>query len=279
MKTNRSPIQASTRAETPKFVDNAALHRLKSLRLILANAEDALAHTTADDWRHCESELFKGMHACGYLLRSSPKQRRRAGYSRQRLAELHGELSGRLVNGNIGLVYDMLRRSPRWSLDDAELVSAGFWALFQSVRAFDPWRGYRFSTYACSAILRSFRHVGKRETRQRSLVQALPDAEPVAVEVPAPEAENDSLLADRLRLALARNSADLSPTERFVIERRFLQPKAARPDTLESLGRMVKLSKERVRQIQLEALGKLRAALHADPLAPTAEWAGAERMN
>jgi len=121
--------------------------------------------------------------------------------------------------------------------------------------------------------------VGKRETRQKGLVQALADAEPFAVEIPAPEAENESLLADRLRLALKHNSADLSPTERFVIERRFLQPKAAKPDTLESLGRMVKLSKERVRQIQLEALGKLRAALHADPLAPTGDWAGVEGMN
>jgi RNA polymerase sigma factor (sigma-70 family) len=278
VKTKKTPTRADATAATPTFVDNPALHRTKSLRPILASAEDALAHT-ADPWRDRESELFKGMHACGYLLRASASVRRRAGYSRARLVTLHGELAGRLVNGNIGLVYDMLRRSPRWSLDDAELVSAGFWALFQSVRAFDPWRGYRFSTYACSAILRSFRHVGRREARQRGLVQALADAEPSSVEIPAREAWDGSPLVDRLRLALERNSADLSPTERFVIQRRFLQPQAARPDTLESLGRMVKLSKERVRQIQLEALAKLRAALHSDPFASTRDWAGDEGMN
>ena len=71
------------------------------------------------------------------------------------------------------------------------------------------------------------------------------------------------------------NVAALTPAERFIIERRFLQTDAPRPDTLASIGKVIQLSRERVRQIQMRALDKLRAALYADAAIVQAELPGA----
>ena len=68
-------------------------------------------------------------------------------------------------------------------------------------------------------------------------------------------------LVDRLRKMLSENSAELTPAERFVIERRLLNPPDGSPQTLASIGELFHLSKERVRQIQIEALAQLRRIL------------------
>ena len=54
----------------------------------------------------------------------------------------------------------------------------------------------------------------------------------------------------------------LTPREKIVLTRRFhLNDEAPRTETLEQVGRDLGLSKERVRQVQMSALGKLRSVL------------------
>jgi RNA polymerase sigma factor (sigma-70 family) len=261
-----------------KHVDHSSLKRLATVKVILARAEDVLRSNASDRGRSSEIELFKAMHACIRLLHSRPSMQAKSGYTTDELLSLHHRIVEHVVNSNVGLVYDMLRRSPFWGGDDAELISAGFWALFQSVAAFDPWRGFRFSTYACSAILRAFQHVGKRDLRRKLALAKVEDREALLNESEL-RSEETSLLTDRLRNALESNAADLTPTEQFIIQRRFLQPGARKADTLEAVGRMVKLSKERVRQIQLEALGKLREALRNDPVLQGARFDAMDTLN
>jgi DNA-directed RNA polymerase sigma subunit (sigma70/sigma32) len=58
----------------------------------------------------------------------------------------------------------------------------------------------------------------------------------------------------------------LTPREKSVLIRRYhLRDDLPRTDTLEQVGRELGLSKERVRQLQWSALGKLRAALLPEP--------------
>lgn len=64
----------------------------------------------------------------------------------------------------------------------------------------------------------------------------------------------------RLRQWLAEALAALGERERFIVCERRLKPV---PRTLESLGTELGLSKERVRQIETAAFGKLRRALEA----------------
>jgi RNA polymerase sigma-32 factor len=68
----------------------------------------------------------------------------------------------------------------------------------------------------------------------------------------------DSLDSDRRRAALHDALATLAPRERRIVERRRL---AEEPDTLETLGAELCVSKERVRQLEARALDKLRAAM------------------
>ena len=64
------------------------------------------------------------------------------------------------------------------------------------------------------------------------------------------------VLRDWLAAAMAR----LNPREQLIVRERKVR---AQPRTLESLGRELGLSKERVRQLEAAALGKMRATLSA----------------
>jgi len=66
-----------------------------------------------------------------------------------------------LVAINMGLVYSRTENFP-WKVD---VAGAGLMALFRSVNSFNPFRGKKFSTYACNAIERSFIREGERDGR------------------------------------------------------------------------------------------------------------------
>ncbi len=66
---------------------------------------------------------------------------------------------------------------------------------------------------------------------------------------------------DRLQSILSDNRAGLSLMERFILERRMLHGPGVEPESLESIGDLFNLSKERIRQLQMSALDKLRGAL------------------
>ena len=91
------------------------------------------------------------------------------------------------------------------------------------------------------------------EDEGREWIEVLPDEAPQAEE--QVEAAHDRA---RLRGWLAQAMAGLNPRERhIVIERRLREE----PRTLESLGAELGLSKERIRQLEAAAYGKLRKSL------------------
>lgn len=76
---------------------------------------------------------------------------------------------------------------------------------------------------------------------------------------PTPDVVVEAALdSDRRRAALRAALATLPQRERRIVERRRL---AEEPDTLETLGAELGVSKERVRQLEARALDKLRAAM------------------
>jgi RNA polymerase primary sigma factor/RNA polymerase sigma factor len=133
--------------------------------------------------------------------------------------------------------------------------------LIQAVAAYNPWLGVRFSTYAFTCLMRALSRLSQRHASDRlskSLpLESLPEGEPrdlYAAEEPATRlARVDEFLHSGSRL--------LSPREKMVLVRRFHLDEQARAGTLEQVGRELGLSKERVRQVQASALGKLRRAL------------------
>jgi len=178
-----------------------------------------------------------------------------------------------IVRVNLPLVLAMAKRTRVSGVDFSDLISEGNLALMRAVEKFDCSRGYKFSTYACRAILKSFSRVATRCARYRG--QFPTEFDPLLekgdlLEQKRADVEEDCV--DELKDILRRNLAHLSEVEQQVIRARFalgpsngLEPVEAK--TLEQVGQMIGVTKERVRQIQNHALSKLRAALENGILA------------
>lgn len=175
-------------------------------------------------------------------------------------------IRGMIVRLNMPLVLAMAKRTRLTGVDFNEMISEGNMALLRSVEKFDCGRGFKFSTYSCRAILKSFSRVAMRASRYRGKFPTefdpamersdFLDRKRIDVEIDC---------VDELKEILIRNSAGLSDVERTVIQERFALVAApvceSAPKTLEQVGRIIGVTKERVRQIQNNALRKIRSAL------------------
>lgn len=178
-----------------------------------------------------------------------------------------------IVQANLPLVLAMAKRTRLGNIDYAELISEGNMALLRSVEKFDCGRGFKFSTYACRAILKSFSRVAMRTGRYRR--QFPMEFDPTLERSNYAEelrVQQEADCVDDLRGILVRNMADLNEVEATVIRERFalnaaLPGEAGVPKTLEQVGLIIGVTKERVRQIQNRALLKLRMALQEEFLA------------
>lgn len=194
---------------------------------------------------------------------------------------LHWEREARrteddIVRDNVPLVLAMAKRTRIIGVDLTDLISDGNLALLRSVTKFDCARGYKFSTYACRAILKSFSRIASRTTRRRGFIPTEFDPEMQKGDSQGDErqrVEEDCIDELRAMLDGQRRSA-LTDVERRVIQARFAleEPQGhdatLRAKTLEQVGEMIGVTKERVRQIQNKALQKLRHALEVGILAP-----------
>jgi len=180
-------------------------------------------------------------------------------------------LRSRIIEINVPLVLSMAKRSRLSGLDFNELVSEGSLALIRSAEKFDASRGFKFSTYACRAILKSFSRVAMKTSRYRGLfpVELNTDYERSDfVERKRVLVEEDCL--DELKYILRSNLADLNDVEETVINERFALgalPEEVAYKTLEQVGTIIGVTKERVRQIQNKALQKIKVALEEQFLA------------
>lgn len=176
------------------------------------------------------------------------------------------EARTRIVRSNMALVLAMAKRTRLNGLDYNELISEGNLALLRSVEKFDCSRGFKFSTYACRAILKSFSRVAMRASRYRVHfpTEYDPTMEKSDVVDTKHTAQEDTCI-DEIRDILARNKAELNDMEQRVIRERFALDappgETTKGKTLEQVGALIGVTKERVRQIQNKALAKLRMIL------------------
>jgi len=76
-----------------------------------------------------------------------------------------------LVRTNLALVLAMAKRTRLGDLDFAEVVSEGNMALLRAVDKFNVDRGFKFSTYACRAILKAFSRTPLRARKYNARFQ------------------------------------------------------------------------------------------------------------
>jgi RNA polymerase sigma factor (sigma-70 family) len=168
-----------------------------------------------------------------------------------------------LVRTNLALVLAMAKRTRLGEVDFAEVVSEGNMALLRAVDKFSIDRGFKFSTYACRAILKAFSRTAMKASKHRTRfpLEFEPDMEKSDwADRRRDQIEDDCI--DELKAIVDRNLADLSSVEQTVIRRRFNWQQAEEsPMTLEEVGKIIGVTKERVRQIQNKALAKIRTVM------------------
>lgn len=197
-----------------------------------------------------------------------------------------------IVQSNLGLVPTMIERSRITGVDFTELISEGQLALLRSVSKFDCSRGFKFSTYACRAILSSISRSVALTVRHRNYfpTEFDPDLQK-SDELERRRAEVEDDFVNELNSILTANLAQLTEAEKRVLRERFGvksasdQP-APRPKTLRQVAALFGVTKERVRQIQNKAMEKIRLTLEAGFLgnrpeeeAPAAPEEGDEGAN
>jgi RNA polymerase primary sigma factor len=168
-----------------------------------------------------------------------------------------------LVRTNLALVLAMAKRTRLGEVDFAEVVSEGNMALLRAVDKFSIDRGFKFSTYACRAILKAFSRTAMKASKHRTRFPM--EFEPEMEKSDWADRRRDQIeddCIDELKAIVDRNLADLSSVEQTVIRRRFNWQQAEEsPMTLEEVGKIIGVTKERVRQIQNKALAKIRTVM------------------
>lgn len=198
-----------------------------------------------------EFELFAALHYMKYKVAKAKTSK-----CCSRYLEIYLALRNRGISANYPLVLDCVKRHSQRlnrSLDKAHLIERGYLSLINAVDGFDPWMGYRFSTYACNAITRSFYN------RTQVMRNFIPLDEVNDDEIGSELPDDTELWLERLDRALQSNSLTLK--EKEVLRLRFHEKL-----TLKEVGNLWELTKERVRQIQIEAFNKLRRQLSKDPI-------------
>ncbi len=235
-----------------------------SQQVILTGAEERVLFHQFNYARFRVSELQKEVWASA-AKKPTPEQadeilgwHRRAEVIREQIAET-----------NLALVLAMAKRTRMSEVGFADLVSEGNMALLRAVDKFDAGRGYKFSTYACRAILKAFSRQGMKlsKYRQRFPTDFDPKLEKSNyLELKRETFEKDA--ADEVKRIVLDNRAELTDVERTVIEHRFGLETGGqeRPMTLEQVGQIIGVTKERVRQIQNKAMEKIRVALESSYL-------------
>jgi RNA polymerase primary sigma factor len=119
-----------------------------------------------------------------------------------------------LAETNLALVLAMAKRVRLSEVDFADLIGEGNMALMRSVDKFDCNRGFKFSTYACRAILKAFsRHGIKVTTHNRRFGAEYDPALERSNHLETVRATHERECADEVKYIVTTNKADLSEIE------------------------------------------------------------------
>ncbi len=264
------------------YVPNAAFvfselgHRSNLSNLVSATAGDAdlAGDLPAHLGRLCETglltpeeeaDLFRQMNYLKFLASEQRARSQAAEPDQQSLDSIEfllhqaREIRDHIIKANMRLVMSIVKKfvTPLNSFD--EIFSEGTITLMQAVEKFDFDRGFRFSTYAYRSISRTaYRFVVTTREEESRVTR---DADEWAFG--QYDEQQASSISDqfwnRLRDFTGMMLQRLDRRERFIIRSRFALGSHRRVRSLQDLANRLGISKERVRQIEARAIGKLQA--------------------
>jgi RNA polymerase primary sigma factor len=163
-----------------------------------------------------------------------------------------------LIRANMRLVYSNAKRHAGATDNYFELVSDGNMSLIRAVEKFDFSRGNKFSTYATWAIMKNFaRSIPEERKRRERYVTGNEDFFDAAADSRSDEQELVQS-AEQAAFRVNRLLEYLQPREREIIRMRAGLDAHAKGMTLEEIGQKLGITKERVRQLNVRAMKRLR---------------------
>ncbi|MBI3821457.1 MAG: sigma-70 family RNA polymerase sigma factor [Planctomycetes bacterium] len=163
-----------------------------------------------------------------------------------------------LIRCNMRLVTSIAKRHSGQTENFFELLSDGNISLMRAVEKFDYSRGNKFSTYASWAIMKNFaRSIPDEKNRRERFVTGNEEVFDVAEDKRTQEQECVAAAvqaSDKVNRLLEH----LEPRERDIIRMRAGLDNGDEGMTLEKIGEKLGITKERVRQLNVRAMKKLR---------------------
>lgn len=171
-------------------------------------------------------------------------------------------LKNRIIGANLRLVVSVAKKYAGPANNLFELISDGNMTLIRAVERFDFARGFKFSTYATWAIVKNLnRSIPEERNRRNRLVTAQSEMFEAAA-----DDRGDVLRQERdhrRNQEVVRELLDqLNARERRILIGRYGLGDGE-PQTLEQIGRELRVTKERVRQLEARAREKLRTMANA----------------
>jgi len=174
-----------------------------------------------------------------------------------RMLEAALTVKNQIIRANLRLVVSIAKKHVGRTDNFFELVSDGNMSLIRAVEKFDYARGNKFSTYASWAIMKNFiRSIPIENHRRDRFVTGHDDVFEAAADNRSDEHEYENA-QKRMRDAVRGMLGRLDDRERKIIISRFGLDGVGE-QTLEQLGKELGVTKERVRQLEARAQGKLR---------------------
>ncbi len=169
-------------------------------------------------------------------------------------------LRNRIVEANLRLLVSIAKKFANNHQHFEELLSEGHVTLMQAVDKFDYSRGFRFSTYATHAVCRAYYRAGKRATRQPNPLD--PNTGFTDLEIPDARLSDETAVGQLQAIQTLYQLMDevLDDRERAILIARYGMGREGTSMTLRDIGAKLELSKERIRQLQVCAIEKLKAA-------------------
>ncbi|HXG12247.1 MAG TPA: sigma-70 family RNA polymerase sigma factor [Gemmataceae bacterium] len=167
-----------------------------------------------------------------------------------------------LINANLRLVTSIAKKHAGPTDNFWELQSDGNMSLIRAVEKFDFGRGFKFSTYASWAIMKNFARSIPEERHRRE--RYLTGHDELFEAAPDNRTDEQECLATAEQAAhrVNRLLEYLDPRERQIIRMRAGLDDNSKAMTLEEIGQHLGITKERVRQLNVRIMKKLRDIAH-----------------
>lgn len=187
------------------------------------------------------------------------------------------EAVNRLVSAHYGFIVSVANKLPKFNSPDEDVVNEGIFGFIKAIHKFDENKNVRFLSYAIHWMLSYMRLYISNNS---SIVRVPPSWHkkfkkipkyvwnPIIISVDGIESESRDSIYGHIEpdyydhVNFDKKIATLPPQHQIVINKRF-GFKNQTQQTLKEIGNEFGVSKERIRQIQIESLKKLKETLAA----------------